>query len=1074
MRLSNTITTQGRAFRIVLLFMLAIFPLTAVAAVRTISGIVVDENGDPLPGAIIKELRPEKDASIEMVATDAQGHFSLSIPGNVKELEVRFLGYSPKIVKLTDEISYMIQLQPDYKLMDEVVVTGYQTISKERATGSFSKVDRKDLEVQPITSVEDMLEGHVAGFTDGRIRGVTSMQGVTSPLYVVDGFPIESTRVGYAGGGYEENMPSINVDDIESITVLKDAAATSIYGARAANGVVVITTKKAKNGRVNVSAQATFSANPWKRDDSFSASSADVIAQARSWISQNPNFSGEGAADYASTQLKNSSDLLPHYKAIYQRYAGLISESQLNSMLDKWAGMGYNYYDQADDMGKRTATTQRYSLSISSATERNSIVGTISYHRDNYHDIFSHNQGVDMSLRNTIEVARWLSVDLGASVLYGDSRTQSYNLYSPGFSIAPYMSLYNEDGSPYVSRQEDRLSQSRLSAINHYGLYNEDITPSEELGLSDNTGSDLTTRIYARLNFKFTDWLKFTTQFQYEFGNYQTKRIQDRKSYYVRNKINNFSSSEDGETPIYNMPFGDIYTHGTNSQRAYNFRNQLDFNKTFNDMHNVTAIAGFEMRHDKTRYEINTLYGYTDQLNQWTMVDQNALQSFSGAIFGRPWTSAVDFANINELTNRFISFYANGAYSFDDRYIFNASIRTDRTNLYGTSSKYQGKPIWSVGAAWSLNREQFMQFDWINLLKLRVSYGLGGNIAKNQWPYTVAYYSTNTHPGVGGTSGSISSRPNPKLSWEKTHTVNIGLDFAFLNNRLNGTVEFYNKKGTDLLASTNGVSVEGQGFATNVINNGEMTNRGFEITLNGVVIRNNDWNWNIQGVFGYNHSKVDYVDIKAPFYILQLDYPESFPRVGNPFNSIYGYQYAGLTEDGLPQVYDAQGEKQSQSQPMDLESIVYLGNRVPTFSGSLSTNLTWKNLTLSALFMFEGGHQIKCPNCFNWSDRWTNPGDEAITDVPRYVANENPSLYCNMDLYNLSSAVVRDADNFRFRNVSLTYNLPDQFLRKIKMDRVSIMGCIENVFSIAKSKQAKYMLGLNNKPTYTISLTLGI
>lgn len=293
MRLSNTITTQGRAFKIVLLFMLAIFPLTAIAAVRTISGIVVDENGDPLPGAIIKELRPEKDASIEMVATDAQGHFSLSIPGNVKELEVRFLGYSPKIVKLTDEISYMIQLQPDYKLMDEVVVTGYQTISKERATGSFSKVDRKDLEVQPITSVEDMLEGHVAGFSDGRIRGVTSMRGVTSPLYVVDGFPIESTRVGYAGGGYEENMPSINVDDIESITVLKDAAATSIYGARAANGVVVITTKKAKNGRVNVSAQATFSANPWKRDDSFSASSADVIAQARSWISQNPNFSGK-------------------------------------------------------------------------------------------------------------------------------------------------------------------------------------------------------------------------------------------------------------------------------------------------------------------------------------------------------------------------------------------------------------------------------------------------------------------------------------------------------------------------------------------------------------------------------------------------------------------------------------------------------------------------------------------------------------------------------------------------------------------------------------------------------------
>ena len=198
------------------------------------------------------------------------------------------------------------------------------------------------------------------------------------------------------------------------------------------------------------------------------------------------------------------------------------------------------------------------------------------------------------------------------------------------------------------------------------------------------------------------------------------------------------------------------------------------------------------------------------------------------------------------------------------------------------------------------------------MLKLRASYGIGGNIAKNRWPYTVAYYSTNTHPGVGGMQGSISSRPNPKLRWEKTTTTNVGVDFALFTNRLNGSVEYYNKKGTDLLASSNGISVEGQGFSTNVINNGEMTNRGFELNVNGVIIQNRDWSWSAQGVIGYNHSKVDYVNVEAPVYFLQLDQPEAFPRVGVPFTALYGYKWAGLSADGLPQVYDAEGNVQQQ------------------------------------------------------------------------------------------------------------------------------------------------------------------
>ncbi|MCM1050699.1 MAG: SusC/RagA family TonB-linked outer membrane protein [Paenibacillus sp.] len=1058
----------------IMLAMLALaVGLASATGPTEISGIVVDETGEPLPGATVREITKSKDRSVTMVITDHNGHFSLNLPDGCDEIEAFFIGYHPERVKITPSQmnNLRIEMRPNTEQLDEVVVTGYQTISKERVTGSFAKVDRKQLESMRINSVEDMLEGHVAGYTDGKIRGITSMNGVTTPLYVVDGFPVERTQVGWAGGGFQDQAPDINIDDVESITVLKDAAATSIYGARAANGVIVITTKKAQKGKINVSASATFSINPYKRDNTFTSDSRAVIDATRSWISQNPNFSGENAKSYAENMLKTSSDLAPHYKAVYQRYAGIISEQQLNSMLDSWASQGYRWYDETDAIDKRDATTQRYNLSVSSSGERNSIVATIAYTRDNYNSINSHRDGLDASLRNSIQMTDWVSLDLGASVIYTNSSTASYSVSAPGFAVAPYMSFYNTDGSTIISRQEDRVNASRLAALTKYGLYSEDIDPMDELGRSNTNQSDLLTRLYARLNFKITDWLRFTTQFQYEFGEFHTKQIQEKETYAIRNKINNFSSTTDGVTPIYNLPYGDIYSHLANTQRAYNFRNQLDFNKTFGGVHDVTAIAGMEMRHNKNRAESSTLYGYDEQLTSWTMINQSALSSIQGAIFSRPWISSSDFASVRELTNRFISFYANAAYAFDDRYMLNASIRTDRTNLFGTSGEYQGKPIWSVGAAWRIDQEKFFSATWVNMLKLRTSYGIGGNIAKDTWPYLVAYYGTNTHPGVGGISGTISSRPNPNLRWEKTTTFNVGVDFAMFNNRLNGSVEFYNKKGTDLLASSNGVSVEGMGFSTTTINNGEMTNRGVELNINGILISNRDWAWNLQGVLGYNHSNVDYVNVEAPVYFLQIDQPGAFPRVGNPFTAIYGYEWAGLSAEGLPQVYDANGNICSQSSPTELSDIVYLGSYTPTYSGSVSTSLRWRDLTLSAMMLYEGGHKMRDTN-FSYYDRWKNPGDEAFTDIPRYVVNENPDLYCNMDLYNNSSAAVFDASNIRLRNISLTYRLPRNICSKFFAQEARLMAGVENVATFAKSKNMKYALGGYQKPTYMVSLNL--
>lgn len=1042
----------------------------ATIQAREIMGIVIDENGDPLSGATVKEVPSLKGQSVHAVAVDINGHFSLEVDKSTKQIAIYFVGYSPKTIDLTGENNYKITMSPVPDTLDEVVVTGYQTLSKERTAGSFAKISRKELENQRITSVSDMLEGHVAGFSDGKIRGITSMQGITTPLYVVDGFPVERTTVAYSGGGFSDQTPDINIDDIESITVLKDAAATSIYGARAANGVIVITTKKAEQGKARVSGSASFSVQPYKRVKNYMMDSRELIDQTRDWISQVPGFSGDGAADYARNMLDNSSNLAPHIRAVYERYAGLMTQQELDAKLDGWATQGYRWYDETDDIDKRNATTQRYNISVSSATDRNNLVATLAYNRTNQFSKYSFNEGLDISLRNTLNMTSWASADLGVSLIYNNSSSSAYSLSSPGYAVAPYMSFYNEDGSYRLGKQEELLSSSRLNAINNYGLYNEDIDPMDELGRNKTVANDLVSRVYARLKFRITDWLTLTPQFQYEWGNFQTKYRQEKETYAVRSKINDFASFIDGNT-VFNLPYGDIYEHGQNNQSAYNFRVQLDFNKTFAERHDVTAIAGMEMRHNKTRAEYSTLYGYDDQLNTFATVDQNAIQSFPGAIFSRPWISSYDFASIRELTNRFISFYANAAYSFDQRYMLNASIRSDRTNLFGTSGKYQGKPIWSVGAAWLIDREKFLQTDWINMLKLRMSYGIGGNIAKDTWPYMVAYYGTNYHPGVGGTQGSISSRPNPELRWEKTATFNVGIDFSMFDNRLNGSVEFYNKKGTDLLASSNGISVEGQGYTTTTINNGEMTNRGFELNVNGTVLRNRDWNWNIGGIFSYNHSKVDYVNVEAPVGFLQIDYPDAFPRVGNPFTAIYGYKFEGLDGDGLPIITGADGNPIANSYATTLDDIIYLGNSTPTYSGSLSTDLSWKDFTLSALLLFEGGHKAKT-GYYTYDDQWKQPGDEARTNVPRYVASENYDYYVDWDLYGKSSAVVEDASNLRLRNISLAYNLPAEICSKFSARETRILFGIENVATFAKSESVKYYLGGYNKPSYVISLNL--
>ena len=1056
-------------------------------ATHLVRGKVTDYNGAPMPGAsvVIK-------GTTTGTSSGQDGSFNIEMPAGHNSLVFSFIGMKQQEVDVTNEIFVAVRMEENQSSLEDVVVTGYQTISRERSTGSFSKLTAETIETQRLSDLSTLLEGRVAGFQDGLLRGTTSMNGMTTPLFVIDGFPVENTRY-TSTGSLEEQLPDLNLEDVESITVLKDAAATSIYGARAANGVVVIVTKKAAKGKTNVSFSSTLTVSPYKYYTDNLTDAGDIVTLEKEWANGNPNLQATDgtAATYASSLLDNAVYTSQGMRSILDYYAGNLSESDLNSKLNSLSSMGYQYYDDLEKYAKRDPYYQQYNLSIGKATDQNNFNASVTYKNNKYEDVNSKDESIGINLRNSTEVAKWLTVDLGTYIYYNRGTEQSYNALSPGFSYQPYDRLVNADGTSFTSTAESRYSASTLNAINTYGLYSMDITPMDELGMNLMKNRNFSNRTYAKLNIKITDWLKYSAMFQYEYGVDRMNQLKNEDSYTVRSLVNGMATVSASGAAQYNLPYGNIDYTREQFSNAYNFRQQVDFNKTFHEKHQVTVIAGSETRHSKLEYSDNTLYGYDPDMLTFTPVNQSTLISTSGTIIGGSMYSSA-FAAQRELVNRFVSLYGNAGYTYDGKYTVTGSLRWDRSNLWATDSKYQNKPTWSLGASWNINKEEFFQTSWVDLLKLRFSYGIGGNIAKNSAPYmTASYYTSST---VGGIYGYINSRPNPELSWEKTTTTNLGVDFSVLKQRLNGTVEVYNKQGSDLLANTMGVPTEGWGYSTYTINNGEMRNRGLEITLNTAIIRNRNFGWNATLLYGYNKNKVTYVNVEAPVYYLQLDYPDAYPRVGTSYNSIYGYKWAGLSSTGLPQVYDADGNVVS-SNPSDLDAIENYGTTVPVHSGSFSSSFNYKNFELSMLFIYQLGHKMRntnlpmLPNSYSSAlysykanisavnkritDRWQQTGDEAITNVPRVVYEyESDYSYDLYSIYSYANVNILDASNVRLSNVSLAYRIPSVLCSKLRLQNVRLNFNVENVFTLAKSKDAKYMLGGYESPNYVFGINV--
>ncbi|MBM6992343.1 MAG: SusC/RagA family TonB-linked outer membrane protein [Prevotella sp.] len=1052
---------------------------------KRITGTITDEQGEPLIGAAVNVP-----GSPYGTITDVDGRFELLIPENCHEVQVSYVGMKTTNMPVGKKENITFAMGEDRALLDEVIVTGYQTLSKERATGAFAKVTTKELESKRMNNLTSVLEGEVAGYNNGSIRGLSTMYGETSPLYVIDGFPIENQTMDEQGK-VTTNLPDLNMDDIQDITVLKDAAAASIYGARAANGVIVITTKKgSQNDKLEVGFNISLAWKPYGLYTGNLASSADMINLEKEWAASNTSLQVAGAQAYAQKALAENYYPNAGINAILNYYAGNTSEAQMNSTLSALAAKGYNYYDQVAKYAKRDQFEQQYNLNLAKTTGKNMFKASVTYKHNAYEDKYSKDQSVGINLNNVTKLTKWMTFEVGSYMQFGDEDVQTYDPLSPGYTVLPYDDLVNADGSYYTRPGSLLYNSTKQQALADYDMYSEDITPMANLDKGVANTKSISLRAYARLNIDITSWLKYSGSFQYERGSNKFRQIQEAGSLETNALINSFATVDNGSL-TYNLPYGNVLYTRDQYRKSYNFRQQLSFDYTISDLHNITAILGTETRENKLEMHRDTYYNYNDQtltsgaINEAMLID-GVTNAFSN------YTTLSQPAQFYETKNRYVSIYGNAAYTYDTRYTVSASMRWDRSNLWGTSNQYQNKPIWSVGLSWNASNEKFIKdIQWINMLKVRATYGITGNVNPTYSPYLVTYSGTNYN--IGEPYQYVSSRPNSDLSWEKTKVTNIGVDFSLLKNRLRGTIDYYYKYGERLLATSQGVPTEGYGYSSYAINNGEMSNRGLELTLAGDIVRTGDLTWTLNGMLSLNKNKVEYVNVKAPVYFLALDYSTAYPTIGDQYGAIYGYEWAGLSDEGMPQVYDENGEITTTA-PTSLDAIKCIGNARPTYSGSFGTTLSWHNFDFSMLFTYEGNYKMRNTNMpfLNYAyvsgigyvskiagqssdiaNRWMQAGDEATTSVPRAAFTEAGLPLTSMySTYYYSSANLLDASHVKLSNVSLAYHLPSALIRKAYLTNARVQLNVENPCLWAKSKQAKYQLGGYNATTYVLGLYL--
>ncbi|MRG43579.1 SusC/RagA family TonB-linked outer membrane protein [Chitinophaga sp. SYP-B3965] len=1052
-----------------------------------VSGVIRSATGEPLQGASIRVKNNSSgtgsgpDGTFSLMRVPEDGVLIISMLGyESMEIGIRKTanGYTAFAVNKSqsgalkvsegNSVNISVTLSKKELEMQDVVVTGYMNVNKGMYVGAVYSVKADDIKIAGETSIDQMLQGVVPGMSvmvqSGqvgstpkiRIRGTSTILGNQEPLWVVDGviqrdpLPLPSGSGALAGDMSEMRLLAsnaiswLNPNDIDGITVLKDASATAIYGSQAANGVIVLTTKKARPGTLAVSYSNNLT------------------------VGQRPT--------YGMFDLMNSQELMQFSKEVYQGrdsytynilpigYGGLIQQLQDKAIDQATFNERYRKMESenTDWFGLlfRNAFSQNHNVSISGGTEK--IVNRTSFSMQQQKGEAKGNdlKTFSASSNTTLRFGSRLTVNLmlNGSIRETDGFAYGVDPFQYAYNTSRTIPMYNEDGTLFYHEKRGEGSTAIPNKLSYqYNIQNE----------LDNTGNKNTTTTLAStvdVRLQVLKGLEYQGLLSYTTAASNVKSYATELSHYITQvRGYEFGSvlSNSTEELASRLPFGGLAQLENSSNKGYTFRNSLVYNKLFGSRHNMILQGGVEARSTLTEGNVGTRYGYLRYRGESYAPVPLAPTAIGGTSGNLHENMRLNSRIVNQESN-FLSEYFSAVYGFDQRYVFNFNARLDASNRFGQDKNKRFQPTWSVGGRWRLGNEKFLErAKWLNALDLSATYGYQGNAVEAISPYLIA-----TDGGLSSIfkqyTLNIKSLPYPDLGWEKTKTWNLGADISLWNGRFSATVNWF-KKSSNILASRQ-IPVE-NGMNSAIVFGSLMENTGYDLMISVTPVRTKDFTWQ----FSVNTGLARNVLKENERVNTREDYLNGTAIVnGESYSTFYSYAYAGLNKtNGVP-LFRNMDIKPTEN---DLDYLVRSGKLEPDFTGGFNTLFRYRNISLSAQFAMAFGAQKRVPVFYNntgaptpeqnvpreLQNRWKKPGDELYTNIPAVPPGRpsvteitlptlNPARASAYNLYNQSDYMVANADFIRCRSIAVNYEFQQALLKTLRIKRLSTSLSMTNPF----------------------------
>ncbi|UII23172.1 SusC/RagA family TonB-linked outer membrane protein [Fulvivirga ligni] len=1090
--LTKLLSTTALTFKFLDGNLIVISPKNFVEPISVSGKVTSAVDGEVLPGVSITIKGTSKGT-----ITDFDGNYTIKVD-NEASLIFTFIGYMDQEVAINSRTVIDVQMEEDITTLNEVMVisTGYQDIDKRLFTGSVVKLDAEEIETEGTIDVSRMLQGRAAGVsvqnvsgTFGtapkiRVRGATSITGDNKPLWVIDGVVLEDIvnispdqlTTGDPNTLIGSSVAGINSEDIESINILKDASATALYGARAKDGVVIITTKKGRVGKPLITYSGNFSSYLKPSYDNYN------IMNSSDQMSVYAELERKGFLNHSDISRSPNGGI---YKKMYDLINGSFDENSgqfplantpeaRRAFLSRYATANTDWFDELF----RNSFVQEHSLGISSGTEASKLYFSTSYYNDQGWTIADRVKRYTANARGTFKLSDKISLGFITTGSIRDQRVPGTidrqtdavsGSYSRDFDINPFsyalntsraLTAYDENGDlEYFTRNYAPFNIINELSKNYIDLNVQDFKLQGELKykLFDNLTYDLVAAVR---------YVKTTTEHQVQEGSNMAEAYRADGSQTIRqgNKFLYYNPDYPNLDPVVVLPEGGFYNRTDDQMVSYYVKNQLGWNHLFAKKHNVNLVLGQEIRQVDRQNAYSNGYGYQYgkggvPFTDYLILKQQLEQNFN-------------YFGMQNSFERYASFYSGLTYSYNSKYVFNSTVRYDGSNRLGESSTSRWLPTWNVSGAWNLDSEEFMKgVRSVDFLTLKVGYGLTANIG-NATNSSVVYRSgTTRRPYLDETESQIGieSLENSDLTWEKQYETNIGLN-AGLFKRFTISADYYWRDHFDLISliKTSGIG----GEAYKYVNYADMKSHGLDLSLGATLVDHRDWGWNTNFIFSFNKNKI--TNLKNQPRILDLIFPEGGAQQGYPVRGLFSIDFEGLDpETGVPLFLNQDGEISPNvfMQSYKTANLKYEGPVDPTVTGGFSNTFRYNNLSLNIFLTYQAGNKIRLNPAFSsfysdlnaspreFHDRWMLPGDEQYTNVPSIAdlltLNQ---LYATGEVYpynnyNYSSERVADGSYIRLRTVSLTYNLPGKFLTNLNLQTASFSLTGTNLFLLYADKR---------------------